>query len=79
MDVGSKKNLFSKSFFLASTIVLILYLLLTTLITPLALNKSRLLLSNENFGSFVPTVRTQQFSDSFKGFTFIVEKKLIMS
>ena len=48
----------------------------TTFLTPLALNKSRLLLSNENFGSFVPTVRTQQFSDSFKGFTFIVEKKI---
>ena len=56
-----------------------MYLILTTFITPLALNKSRLLLSNENFGSFVPTVRTQQFSDSFKGFTFIVEKKLIMN
>ena len=26
--------------------------------------------------SFLPTVRTQQFSDSFKGFTFIVEKKI---
>ena len=24
----------------------------------------------------LPTVRTQQFSDSFKGFTFIVEKKI---
>ena len=53
-----------------------MYLVFTTFITPLALNKSRQLLSNENFGSFVPTVRTQQFSDSFKGFTFIVEKKI---
>ena len=25
---------------------------------------------------FLPTIRTQQFSDSFKGFTFIVEKKV---
>ena len=33
------------------------------------------MLSNENFNSFLPTIRTQQFSDSFKGFTFIVEKK----
>ena len=71
---GVKKIYLVNLFFLASTIVLILYLLLTTLITPLVLNKSRLLLSDESFGSFVPTVRTQQFSDSFKGFTFIVEK-----
>ena len=73
---GVKKIYLVNLFFLASTVVLILYLFLTTLITPLVLNKSRLLLSNESFGSFVPTVRTQQFSDSFKGFTFIVEKKI---
>jgi len=51
------------------------YLLLTTLITPLLLNKSRQLLNNDSFNSFLPTVRAQQFSDSFKGFTFLVEKK----
>ena len=73
---GVKKIYLVNLFFLASTIVLILYLFLTTLITPLVLNKSRLLLSNKGFGSFVPTVKTQQFSDSFKGFTFIVEKKI---
>ena len=73
---GVKKIYLVNLFFIASTVILILYLLFTTFLTPLALNKSRLLLSNENFGSFVPTVRTQQFSDSFKGFTFIVEKKI---
>ena len=73
---GVKKIYLVNLFFVASTVILILYLLFTTFLTPLALNKSRLLLSNENFGSFVPTVRTQQFSDSFKGFTFIVEKKI---
>ena len=72
---GVKKIYLVNLFFMAASMVLMLYLLLSTFITPLALNKSRLLLSNENFGSFVPTVRTQQFSDSFKGFTFIVEKK----
>ena len=41
-----------------------------------ALNKSRKLLSYESLNSFLPTVRSQQFSDSFKGFTFIVEKKI---
>ena len=73
---GVKKIYLVNLFFITSSIVLVMYLILTTFITPLALNKSRLLLSNENFGSFVPTVRTQQFSDSFKGFTFIVEKKI---
>ena len=77
MDIGELKKIYLVNlFFVASTVILILYLLFTTFLTPLALNKSRLLLSNENFGSFVPTVRTQQFSDSFKGFTFIVEKKI---
>ena len=73
---GVKKIYLVNLFLIASTVILILYLLFTTFLTPLALNKSRLLLSDENFGSFVPTVRTQQFSDSFKGFTFIVEKKI---
>ena len=73
---GVKKVYLVHLFFISSIFILALYLIFTTVVTPLALNKSRLLLSNENFGSFVPTVRTQQFSDSFKGFTFIVEKKI---
>ena len=73
---GVKKVYLVHLFFITSTIILTLYLVFTTLITPLALNKSRLLLSTENYSSFIPTVRTQQFSDSFKGFTFIVEKKI---
>ena len=60
--------------FFSSIIILIFYLILSSLLAPIALNKSRQLLSNENFNSFLPTVRSQQFSDSFKGFTFIVEK-----
>ena len=44
-------------------------------ITPYALNKSRNLLNKEGFNSFLPTIRVQQFSDSFKGFTFFVEEK----
>ena len=73
---GVKKIYLVHLFLITSTIILAIYLIFTTLLTPLALNKSRQLLSNENFGSFVPTVRTQQFSDSFKGFTFIVENKI---
>ena len=54
---------------------MIFYLLISTFLTPYALHKSRLLLSQEQFNSFLPTVKMQQFSDSFKGFTFIVERK----
>ena len=30
----------------------------------------------DNLNSFLPTIKKQQFSDSFKGFTFIVENKI---
>ena len=73
---GVKKIYLVNILFFTSLIVSVLYLLFSTFITPLALNKSRQLLSNDNFNSFLPTIRTQQFSDSFKGFTFIVEKKI---
>ena len=73
---GVKKIKVVNLFFLVSVAVLIFYLTFSTFLTPLALNKSRQLLSNDNFNSFLPTIRTQQFSDSFKGFTFIVEKKI---
>ena len=54
---------------------MMLYLIFSTYITPLALNKSRQLLNTEQFNSFLPTIKQQQFSDSFKGFTMIVEEK----
>ena len=54
---------------------MIFYLFLSTIVTPFLLNKSRQVLSQNQFNSFLPTVRSQQFSDSFTGFTFIVEKK----
>ena len=73
---GVKKIYLVNLLFIISVIVLIFNLLFSTLITPYALNKSRQLLGNENFNSFLPTVKTQQFSDSFKGFTFIVEEKI---
>ena len=54
---------------------MMLYLIFSTYITPLALNKSRQLLNTEQFNSFLPTIKQQQFSDLFKGFTMIVEEK----
>ena len=73
---GIKKISVVNLFLFTSIIVLSIYLLLSTIITPYALNKSRQLLSNDKFNSFLPTIKKQQFSDSFKGFTFIVEKKI---
>ena len=61
---------------LSSLIVLFFYLIFSIYLSPLALNKSRQLLSNDKFNSLLPTVKSQQFSDSFKGLTFIVEKKV---
>ncbi len=59
-----------------SILILFINLLFSSLITPFALNKSRQLLQSKDFNFFLPTVKTQQFSDSFKGFTFIVEEKI---
>ncbi len=73
---GIRKIEIVKLFFYISVLITIFYLLLSSLITPFFLNKSRQILSGNQFDSFLPTVRSQHFSDSFKGFTFIVEKKI---
>ncbi len=72
---GIKKITLVNLFFVISIFILFLYLIFSTFITPAALYKSRTLLNKENFNSFLPTIRIQQFSDSFQGFTFFVEKK----
>ena len=72
---GIKKLTLVNLFFVVSIFILFLYLIFSTFITPMALQKSRFLLNKENFNSFLPTIRIQQFSDSFEGFTFFVEKK----
>ncbi len=72
---GVKKIEVVNLFFLTSIVILVFYLILSTFLTPLALNKSRQLLGQDNLNNFLPTIRSQQFSDSFKGFTFIVKKK----
>jgi len=72
---GVKKIKIVNLFFLISLITVILYLIFSVFFTPYALNKSRQLLSKDNLNSFLPTIRSNQFSDSFKGFTYIVEEK----
>ena len=73
---GVKKIQIVNLFFSISIAVLIFYLILSTIITPFALNKSRQLLGADNVNSFLPTIKSQRFSDSFKGLTVIVEKKI---
>ena len=72
---GVKKIKIVNLFFFTSVFILIFYLISSTLIAPLALNESRTIIRQNNFNSLLPTMRAQQFSDSFRGFTFIVEKK----
>ena len=72
---GVKKLELANLFFIISIFILFFYIILSTFITPLALNKSRNLLSEQGYNSFLPTIRVQNFSDSFSGFTFLVEAK----
>ncbi len=73
---GIKKIQIVNLFFYISLIILFFYLSLSIFFTPLALNKSRLLLSYDSLNSFLPTIKKQQFSDSFESLTLIVEKKI---
>ena len=74
-SIGLEKLKIINFVFLISIFLLIFNLILSVFISPLALNKSRQLLSYSNFNSLLPTLRTNQFTDTFKGFTFFVEKK----
>ena len=69
---GVKKNQLLNLFFAAAIFILIFHIIFSTFLTPLALNKSRQLLGNDNLNSFLPTIRNQEFSDSFKGLTFLL-------
>ena len=75
MDIRCKKVRCCKFNFLHFYLYIIFAPFFSTIITPFALNKSRLILSNDKLNNFLPTIRSQQFNDSFKGFTFFVEKK----
>ncbi len=73
---GEKKAKLANLFFVISIFILVVYLIFSTMIAPYSLNKSRYLLSKDGFNSFLPTIRIQGFNDSFRGFTFFVEKKI---
>ena len=71
---GVKKTVIVNLLLFSSLVIMVLYLIFSVYLTPLALSKSRELLSKNQFNSFLPTIRSQQFSDAFKGLTFFVEK-----
>lgn len=73
---GVKKIVIVNLLLVSSFIIIILYLIFSVYLTPLALNKSREMISDSEFNSFLPTIRSQNFSDSFKNLTFLVEKKI---
>ena len=73
---GVKKKVIINLLLISSFIIMIFYLIFSIYFTPLALSKSRELLSQNQFNSFLPTIRSQQFSDSFKDLTFFVEEKI---
>ena len=73
---GVKKIYLINLLFFISIIILLIYFIFTTVLSPIALNKSRQLLGNDKLNSILPIVRSQQFSDTFDGFTFIVEKRV---
>jgi len=72
---GVEKIKIINLFFAISIFVVFFHLLFSVFLTPLALNKSRLLINKDGLSSFLPTLRVQQFNDSFRGFTFFVQKR----
>ena len=72
---GVKKISIINLLVLSSFIVVIFHLTASTLITPFSLNKARKIVNENEISSLLPTLRVQQFSDSFVGLTVLVEKK----
>ena len=73
---GVKKIVIVNLLLISSIFAMLVYLIFSVYLTPLALNKSRQIISQSQFNSFLPTIRSKQFSDSFKGLTFFVDEKV---
>ena len=75
MDSWSKKNSNCTCFFFSSILVFLFYLFFFNfdLLTPYSLKKSRYLLNQDEYNSILPTLKTQEFNDTFKGLIFFVE------
>ena len=72
---GVKKIHLVNLFFFSSLLIFVMYLILSTYLTPQTLYKSRLILSDDKLNSLLPAIKSQKFTDTFKGMTFIVNEK----
>ena len=62
-------------FFLISLFILFVYIIFSTIITPTALNKSRSLIKQSGVDTVTNLIKSNTFSDAFKGLTFYVGEK----
>ena len=72
---GIAKLKITNLFFLISILILLVYILFSTVITPTALNKSRSLIKQSGVDSVTNLLKPNAFSDAFKGLTFYIEEK----
>ncbi len=72
---GIAKYQITNLFFRASLLVLIFYILFSTIITPTALNKSRNLIKKSGVDTVTNLIKPNVFADTFKGLTFYIGKK----
>jgi len=62
-------------FFLISIVITLFQIILSLFVNPYSLNKSRSLLRDTNISQINSILKTNDFSDSFKGVTFYIDKK----
>ena len=72
---GVAKSQVTNLFFLISILVLFVYIIFSTIITPTALNKSRTLIKQSGVDTVTNLIKPNAFSDAFKGLTFYVGEK----
>jgi lipopolysaccharide export system permease protein len=73
--IGLNKTKIFNIFFLISFIITLLQIILSLFINPFLLNKSRYLLKENEIKQISSLLKSNDFSDSFKGVTFYIGKK----
>ena len=75
--LGIAKLQITNLFFRLSLIILLIYLIFSTIITPTALNKSRNLVKKSGVDTVSNLIKPNAFADTFKGLTFYIGQKNI--
>ena len=75
MDCWIKQNKNCQYFFLIGFLVSLFQIILSLIINPYTLNKSRSLLRDTNTKQVNSIIKSNDFSDSFKGVTFYIDEK----